>query len=75
MAAYKRTIVRLGLLGLMITGGVLLNSSVVQASGTPTTCKETCLTNERECISECRNSSGCLQICQEEFQLCIQECD
>lgn len=71
MSAYKRSIVRVILLGLMITGAALLNSKPVEAA---ITCQNQCSINYSNCLHNCHGLGTCAAICGTVYQSCLKRC-
>jgi hypothetical protein len=72
MAAYRKIITRLALLGLTIAGAALLNSKPVQAA---ITCQEECGIQYRNCLNNCHGSGTCAALCGNAEQLCLRNCN
>lgn len=70
MTAYKRTIARLSVLGVMIAGAALLSSKPAAA----VTCQEECGIQDRNCLNNCHGNGTCAALCGDAEQLCLKDC-
>lgn len=71
MSTYRRAIVRLTLLALMVMGAALLNTKPVKAS---VSCQTQCSIQENNCVNNCHGSGTCRAICGQAFQMCLKGC-
>lgn len=70
MAAYRKIILRLSLLGLLVTGGALLTIQPAQA----TDCQTTCTTQRNSCTASCGQFLTCVKACWNIWAECIKTC-
>lgn len=70
MAVYKRTMMRLGLFGLLVVGGALLANQPAQA----TDCQTTCTNQRNSCTASCGPFFACVQACWNIWAQCVKNC-